>query len=235
MINVLWVDDLIKNQDGSNTDMCNSVINSAYDEGINITPFATYEEAFTELEKFPSKWIAIILDVRNDNAIEGSENQEYLVMRRRIESFREKNGNSVEPFIFVFSADPATISDAKRYFIKDADVQTKEVYIKPQDTETLFSDIKKVANYSPIYAVYNKHERVMNAIEDMGWSIDDKSSVIKLINAIENKNDNTNDALFNDFRKLLESALYDKLFKSGIMDGFEKNNPKSSSDKDTKL
>lgn len=230
MINVIWVDDLILNQDGTQTDLCKSIVNSAYDEGIDITPFATYNEAYNEMEKYPSKWIAIILDVRNDHAIAGSENQDYLSMRRRIEQFRKEHGNSVEPFIFVFSADPVTISDAKRYFIKDADIQSKEVYIKPNDTTILFEDIKSVAKFSSVYATYKKYEDIMVSLEKMKWNQEDQSLVFNLIKSIDIDNEYRNDNLYNGLRKLLEAALYTKLESVGIMDGFTNSNADSVDD-----
>lgn len=52
MINVIWVDDQILNPDGSQTDLCRSIVNSAYDEGIDITPFSTYDEAYHEMERY---------------------------------------------------------------------------------------------------------------------------------------------------------------------------------------
>lgn len=220
MINVIWVDDLIINLDGSQTDLCKSIVNSAYDEGIDITPFSTYDEAYREMEKYPSKWIAIILDVRKDHAIAGNENQDYLKMRRKIENFRKEQGSGVEPFIFVFSADPFTISDAKRYFIKDANILTKEVYIKPHDTNILFEDIKAAAKLSTVYATYKKYEDIMNSLENMEWNQEDQSIVFNLIKRIDTDNDFKNDNLFNGIRKLLETALYAKLEKVGILDGF---------------
>lgn len=231
MINVLWVDDLIINPDGTETDYCKSIVNSAYDEGIDITPFATYHEAYCEMEQCPSKWIAIILDVRNDKAIERNENQDYLRMRRKVENFRREHNNSVEPFIFVFSADPVTISDAKRYFIKDAGIQSKEVYNKPDDVNILFEDIKKVANFSANYAIYKKYEDIFDAMAEMNWSNEDQNLVFNLIKNIDSDNDYKNDTLYNGFRKLLEFALYTKLEKSGIMDDFKKF--KNESDDDT--
>lgn len=223
MINVLWVDDLIINPDGTETDYCKSTVNRAYDEGIDITPFATYDEAYSEIEKYPSKWIAIILDVRNDQAIEGNENQDFLKMRRRVRSFRSEHNNRVEPYIFVFSADHVTISNAKRYFDKDADIQSKEVYNKPDDINVLFEDIKAAANLSTIYATYKKYEDIMNAMAEMEWSGEDQNFVFSLIKNIDLDNDYKNDTIYTGIRKLLEVALYTKLERAGIMDGFEKS------------
>lgn len=231
MINVIWVDDLILNPDGSHTDMCDSIINIAYDEGIDITPFSTYEEAYHEIEKSPTRWISVILDVRNDKADNGNENQDYLNIRKKIESFRENHGNSVTPFIFVFSADPVTISDAQRYFRKDADIQTKEVYSKPNDISILLEDIKKTANISPYYETYRKHEKVINSMNKLGWNQEDKNRVFDLIHTIDSENDFNNDGLYTIFRKLLENALYIKLEKCGIMDGLK--NYKNDSKDDT--
>lgn len=222
MINVIWVDDLILNPDGTQTDMCKSIVNSAYDEGIDITPFANYDDAYIEMEKYPSKWIAIILDVRNDRAVGGSENQDYLNMRRRVEAFRKAHGNAVEPYIFVFSADPVTIADAKRYFIKDAEIIKNEVYIKPNDVDALFNDIKAAANLSVVYATYKKYEDVMISMERMGWSQEDQGIVFNLIKSIDADNDFKDDNLYNGMRKLLETALYTKLEKVGIMNDFAK-------------
>lgn len=229
MINVLWVDDLILNKDGSYTDLCNSFINNAFDEGIAIKPYATYDEAYKELQRFPSKWLAIILDVRNDNAETGNENQDYLAMRIKIEALRTASNNSKEPYIFVFSADATTISDSKRYFIKDADLQSKEVYIKPLDINLLIEDIKKIADKSESYSIYKDHEEIMKAMEELGWSEENQSTVFNLIRLIERKNNFQNDSLYNDMRKLLESAIYSKLEKVGIMDSYKTNN----SEKDT--
>lgn len=222
MINVIWVDDLIINPDGSQTDLCKSIVNSAYDEGIDITPFATYDEAYCEMEKFPSKWIAIILDVRNDRAAEGDENQGYLEMRRRIESFRKEHSSSVEPYIFVFSADPVTIKDAKRYFIKDAETQTKEVYIKPQDTNALLEDIKNVAAQSKNYAAFKKHEIVLDAMSKLEWDSTAQSIVFNLIKSIDIDNDYKNDIFYNAIRKILEDDVFKTLERKGMMTDYSK-------------
>lgn len=228
MINVLWVDDLILNKDGSYTDLCNSFINNAFDEGIAIKPYATYDEAYKELQRFPSKWLAIILDVRNDNAETGSENHDYQVMRKKIEAFRTASNNSKEPYIFVFSADK-TISDPQKYFIKDTELQSKEVYKKPLDINLLIEDIKKIEKLSESYSIYKDYEGIMKAMEELGWSEESQSTVFNLIKLIERKNNFQNDSLYNDMRKLLESAIYSKLEKVGIMDSYKTNN----SEKDT--
>lgn len=240
MINVIWVDDLILNPDGSQTDLCNSIVNSAYDEGIDITPFATYDEAYNAIETNPSKWIAIILDVRNDKASEGSENRDFLKMREKIKSFRMEHGNSVEPFIFVFSADAVTISDAKKYFIKDTELQSKEVYIKPNDTNVLFKDIIKIAEWSPVYTTYKKHEDIMNEMKNFGWSDEkqnvvfsilrsmdkmkwpneDQRTVYKLYKSIEIENDFKNHSLYPDMRKIVESDLYKRIEEVGLMNDY---------------
>lgn len=233
MINVIWVDDLILNPDGSQTDLCKSIVNSAYDEGIDITPFDTYEMAYQELERHPSKWIAIILDVRNDNATIGSENVDYLKTRRAIERFRKEHGNSVEPYIFVFSADPTTVSDAKRYFIKDAEIQTKEVYIKPNDTDALFGDIKKVANLSNVYATYKKFEDIMADMDKMGWSQEDQSLVFNLIKAIDSDNESKNHVLLTGIRKLFESAIFRQLDGTNIMTEYSEFLEKQPNTKDS--
>lgn len=220
MINVIWVDDLILNPDGSQTDLCNSIVNSAYDEDIDITPFATYDEAYNAIKANPSKWIAIILDVRNDKASEGSENKDFLKMREMIKSFRMEHGNSVEPFIFVFSADAVTISDAKKYFIKDTELQSKEVYIKPNDTNVLFKDIIKVANSSQIYAIYIKYKNIIDFIERTGWSRENINSVLKLIRCIEYNDENANNSLYLDMRGIVESDLYKRIEEVGLMNDY---------------
>lgn len=220
MINVIWVDDLILNPDGTQTDMCKSIVNSAYDEGIDITPFANYDDAYIEMEKYPSKWIAIILDVRNDRAVGGSENQDYLNMRRRVEAFRKAHGNAVEPYIFVFSADPITIADAKRYFIKDAEIIKKEVYIKPNDIDALFNDIKAAAKLSTTHSIYTKYKAIIDFITTAGWSRENINNVIKLIRCVEYNDDSTNDSYYNDMRKIVETDLYKRVTEVELMKGY---------------
>lgn len=219
MINVLWVDDLAFTAEGLQSDICKSIVNSAYDEGIDIIPYATYAEAYKELEDSPSKWTAIILDVNNSKATEGNENQDYLSMREKIIEFRKSNNNSVEPYIFVLSADQGTIADAKKYFRKDSELQTKEVYVKPTDGATLFEDIKTVARYSENYSIYKEHESLMDSLVEMNWTPKEQEIVFALIKSIEKRNDYKNDSIFNGMRKLLESTLYRTLEIKGVMDG----------------
>lgn len=218
MINVLWVDDLAFTAEGTQSDICKSIVNSAYDEGIDIIPYATYVDAYKELENSPSKWTAIILDVNNSKATEGNENQDYLSMREKIIEFRKSHHNSVEPYIFVFSADQGTIADAKKYFRRDSELQRMEVYKKPSDVAVLFDDIKTIAKYSENYAIYKEHESLLNNLVKMNWSSQEQEIVFSLIKSIEKQNDYKNDSIFNGMRKLLESTLYRILEYKGIMD-----------------
>ena len=61
MIEVVWVDDECLDDSGHLTHLGVSICDAAYRRGININAFRDYEAAKAELQRFPYKYMAIIL------------------------------------------------------------------------------------------------------------------------------------------------------------------------------
>lgn len=53
MIEVLWIDDECMNSSGELSGLGTSIVNTAYDKGINITPMLTYKEGINAIRNHP--------------------------------------------------------------------------------------------------------------------------------------------------------------------------------------
>lgn len=220
MKHVMWVDDLIFDSEGNCTDLCNSIVNRAYEDfDIDIEAFKTYDDAYTEFLKNPTKWIAVILDVQNDSA-EKNRNEDYMKGRRKFENYRAQH-HVEEPYIYVFSGQESVNSNAADYYVKDHPLQDKSVYNKPADVELLLDNINCLANNSSFYKLLTRFKDVINDLNTLMWSNDSKNDVIGIIRTIEIEDNTKDDSVFNKIRKILESDLYIHLEKKGIMDDYE--------------
>lgn len=223
MKHVIWVDDQIYDIHGNKSNLCNSIVDRAYESfDIDIEPFKTYDEAYTAFLSNPTKWIAIILDVQNDQAEKGSRNDDYKRGRRMFEKYRDQH-HVDEPYIYVFSGQESVHNVADDYFRKDHPLQDKTVYNKASadDAELMFKNINLLANHSGSYRLHTKYQNIINDLDKLEWSKESKDEVKTIIRSVEIDDNNTDQAVFNRIRKILESDLYVRLEKKGFMDSLE--------------
>lgn len=205
MIQVIWIDDNSLDYWGAPTEMANMVMDEAYDYGIEITPYSTYKEGLAALWKEPSRWNAIILDVRDERAQKDDEVEGFHWAQQEIHEFWSKQ-NRKDPYLFVFSGVDQYVSNGGS-LIRKRDYARKRVYAKPSEANLMFEDIQKVMEVSDLYQIKKKYEDVFDAIQTLNWSEEERTRLFTLIYSIEKENERRNDQFFNDIRKLLEGPV----------------------------
>ena len=123
---------------GHLTHLGESICDAAYRRGININAFRDYEAAKAELQRFPYKYMAIILDICDETAIDGNTHDSFLKMGRFLQTHRALY-NQQEPYVF-------NLSGVEKYWADDQmilkeEYTTKKVYEKPDDINLLMQDI----------------------------------------------------------------------------------------------
>ena len=203
MIEVVWVDDECLDDSGHLTHLGESICDAAYRRGININAFRDYEAAKAELQRFPYKYMAIILDICDETAIEGNTHDSFLKMGRFLQTHRALY-NQQEPYVF-------NLSGVEKYWADDQmilkeEYTTKKVYEKPDDINLLMQDIINLNNVSKLYSVRVSHENVLNIASQY---LDDESNAIfqKCIMLIEGYGVSNDSKLLNDMRKILENLV----------------------------
>lgn len=207
MINVLWIDDECRNESGSLTIMGKQFVEYAYELGIEIFAYSTYKDGLKAIKETPHKWIAVILDIREQRATDGGMADGYMSMRDKIRDLHKDLGQE-EPYIF-------TLSGEKRFHEKDSAIPhetycRKRVYDKNLgDYKLLFEDIHKIENISTLYRLTKEYGEVLNRSSVLGGA-----SVERLINLmwlilIKQKKDEV--LLLNEIRKYVEEFIIDKL------------------------
>lgn len=204
MIEVLWIDDeCIKGEP--------FILNAAL-HGIQITACKTYVEGIKTLEKEPKRWCAVILDIREQNAGQGTEVEGYLRARKAIEAF-QLNHRQFEPFIFVLSGEAEYIKSGS--LVLREEYASKNVYSKTtEDYKLLFDDIKRISNVSPYYQVQKEFESVLDIFKNYFKA--DKYRLLSLIKIILYDNCVNGQMLFNEFRKILEDVIFPKMDELGF-------------------
>lgn len=216
MIKVLWIDDECKDSDGGFTPMGREFIESACDEGIEITAITTYKEGLEAIENNPLKWCAVILDIREQNATNGDAADGYLDILRELEVYQRLH-NQKEPYIF-------TLSGEKQYQRQDSlaykrDYCSKRVYDKNgEDYKILFNDIRRIKNVSELYKLRTEYKDVIDASLTLGEGGDDR--LVRIMYPILLKKEHNDPSLLNEFRKYIEDFIMNKLVVSGF---FPKN------------
>ena len=97
MIEVLWIDDECKNQDGL-TDMGKGFVDLAYVYGIKITPMLTYKEGIDAIKKSPLRWSAVILDIHNQKATMRKASDDFVDANEQIIRFQVQHNQNSEWF-----------------------------------------------------------------------------------------------------------------------------------------
>lgn len=201
MIEVLWIDDECMNSSGERFGSGISIVNMAYDKGINITPMLTYKEGINAIRNHPLKWCAVILDIRNDKATTEKASDDFDAARDEIKGIQILN-HQREPYIFILSGDEQYHGDHST--IRKPDYCSKSIYAKHSgDYELLFEDILKIQSVSKLYTCQEQYKDVLTIANDFCG----EETWQRLLNALykitinDVKNDPT---LFNEMRKILE-------------------------------
>lgn len=205
MLEVLWIDDQCRCENGEYTIMGRNVIEYAYSKEIEITAITTYEEGIELIKKNPRKWIAVILDIRDQRATNGNAVSGYL---KAVEDFKKLRAEHKGLELYVF-----TLSGEKKYQEEDTLVYkpeycSKSVYEKcNEDYKILFDDIKKITNISVLYKIRSEYEDVLRVARRIG---DDEYWLIELIYRVLELSDRTT---LNDLRKYVERYIIPYLNK----------------------
>ena len=202
MIEVLWIDDECKNQDGL-TDMGKGFVDLAYVYGIKITPMLTYKEGIDTIKKSPLRWSAVILDIHNQKATTGKASDDFDDAREQIIRFQAQH-NQGEPFIFVLSGNKQYQTESST--IKKPDYCQKNIYDKNgEDYKLLFNDIIKIQDISRLYNCKEEYKDVLDVakhISDETWE-----SLLMLLYNVTVICEKKNTDLFNRMRKILEDVM----------------------------
>lgn len=201
MIEVLWIDDECMNSSGERSHLGISIVNMAYDKGINITPMLTYKEGINAIRNHPLKWCAVILDIHNQKATSGKASDDFDAARDEIKGIQILN-HQREPYIFILSGHEQYHGDHST--IRKPDYCSKSIYAKNSgDYELLFEDILKIQSVSKLYTCQEQYKDVLTIANDSCG----EGTWQRLLNALykitinDVKNDPT---LFNEMRKILE-------------------------------
>lgn len=203
MIKVLWIDDECLNEQGDLTDLGREFIECAYDEDIDITPKSNYKEGLDAIETQPSEWIAVILDIREQKAMNGNGADGFLEACERVRRLHWSKKQE-EPYVFV-------LSGAKQYHEPDSPISqptycTKRVYDKNgKDYKILFEDIRKIAKKSSLYQLRKNYTEVLDAAKVLGE--DAYNRLFEIMEPILVDGNTCDSLLLNEIRKYLEEFI----------------------------
>lgn len=205
MIEVMWIDDEWE-------DKGIPFIISAENEGINIAPYDTYAKGLMALEREPKKWVAVILDIREQAAMQGTVTDNFHMAREKIKEFQLLN-HQKEPYVFVLTGE-ANYLDSDAF--PKMNYASKRVYSKGlEDCKILFDDIKKIAELSLINQITHEYNDVLSAAIDY-FKVDNdtfKRLFLLIQEILYNKIVNNPD-LLNAIRKLLwEKIVFPKMYE----------------------
>lgn len=202
MIEVMWIDDEWE-------DKGVPFIMSADNEGINIAPYDTYAKGIAALERDPQRWVAVILDVREQAAEQGTATDNFHMAREKIKEFQLLN-HQKEPYVFVLTGE-ANYLDSDAF--PKMNYASKRVYSKGlEDCKILFDDIKRIAELSLINQITHEYNDVLSAAKDY-FKVDSNTYVrlFKLIQKIIYQRVVNNQKLLNEIRKILEIMIVPQL------------------------
>lgn len=195
--NIIWIDDKCEELSG--------FVDEAYYEGIDIKPFQYGLDAINELEKNPSKYDGIILDVKCwYDRDEVDSVQGFYDIRDEIN--KRFTGKDIYFPLFVYSGQPDYISNAsfKEY------LRGERLYVKfnKNDEEDLYVDIKKAADQRLDTQIRHKYLSELNC-DDI---VDELVDIMKY-----SENGVTNDELFFPKVRYVIHWLMDRLNEYGIL------------------
>lgn len=201
MIEVLWIDDECKKQDVL-TPMGQEFIELAFEYGINVTPMLTYKEGIDAIDKNPSRWSAVILDIHNQKATKGKASDDFDEAKEQIVRLQGQN-RQVEPYIFVLSGNKQYQTESST--IRKPEYCQKNIYDKNgEDYKILFEDILKIKNVSELYKCQEQYKDVLKIAKQLSEETWEK--LMELLLEITVKGERKNADLINRMRKVLENV-----------------------------
>ena len=203
MIEVLWIDDECWE------DKYTGFIEMAYGDGdvddkdrIKITAMSTYKEGIDAIEQDPSKWKAVILDIRDAKETTGKPSKGFSRAYNKIITIN--NNNQKEPYIFVLSGEKQYQTES--FVIDKPEYCRKEVYEKTQEgCKLLFEDIRNITNVSELFTCKKQYEDVLDIAKFCGEETEKR--LLILLYKITVENIRNNPAFLNDMRKTLEDIM----------------------------
>jgi CheY-like chemotaxis protein len=214
---VLWVDD-----QHNDSEMIQFII-EAEGEGLLLEGFASFEEAFENLQKNLEQFDAILLDgmfFEKKGQVAGTEDEVGIGMA--IAKIYELKSEKAFPWFVLSGKEQFTrgrnsilTANKKRCFDKT----------NPKDVVDLFSVLKVEADQQEDTQIKHKYHKVFEVCTDKYLGTDSAKSLIDLLKSIENQQiSQSTENKFNGIRKIIEKlfaafnrigVLPDNVFKGG--------------------
>ena len=214
MINVLWVDDKVYDEEGNLTSLYDTVVDRGADVGIEVHAYQNYDEALIALKSEPRKWNAIILDICDERSERGETEDGFSKIYREIEKFQERY-KQTEPYVFVYSGSDRFSTKEQQSIIPKQDY-AQRVYRKGDVSQLkkMFVDIKNIVDQSQNYKLQQKYHDIFSSVESLEWEKENLAVLWKIILSVENNE--SAPSLLNDMRKLLEGEVLSLFMGLGI-------------------
>lgn len=209
MYNVLWIDDQCKDQE------LKQFIIKAYNNGIKLDGYQSYEEGFEVLEKNIETYDAILLDgmfFEKKGQQKGTEDESGLGMA--IAKINELKSKKTFPWFVLSGKDAFTKSENSIIKANKALCFDKS---NPSDVLQLFEEIKRAAKNQSDFQIKHRYRNILEICNHNYIGTIQFERVFSLIKDIENKNgiEKTGD-LLNPIRKIVE-ALFGRLRGLGVI------------------
>lgn len=220
MYNVLWIDDQCNDQE------LKQFIIKAYNNGIKLNGYPSYEEGFEVLESNLEKYDAILLDgmfFEKKGQQKGTEDE--LGLGRAIAKINELKNRKVFPWFVLSGKESFTTSENLILTVNEVSCFDKS---KSSHVLQLFEEMKKAAQTQSDFQLKHQYNNILEVCDDRYIGTNQFKRVFSLIKDIENKGriDKTGD-LLNPIRKIIE-ALFGSLRDIGIIPSEVKSINRSS-------
>ena len=197
---IIWIDD--------EWQKIADFIADAEQEKIDITPFSSHEEGIAELLKKPHLYDAVILDAKvkkkKDDEATGLEG--LIASIKKLESIK---GISYIPY-FIYTGEP---DYANSQIFRET---YGDYYIKPQDKERLFSDIKKSLLEKKETRLKERFDYAFEAISSKYLPNDYSNELMQLLLTLDQSNLVDSRKYFSHVR-LLTEAVFKSAYEYGLV------------------
>lgn len=186
LIDVLWIDDL--------TSIWDSYKAEAELEGLRLHPFASWEEAESQLKENYGKWSAIILDAKCKVKKDDSDGVDFLIpVLQELRGLAERFHHTIPWFVLSGDIDDSSIIDIfLRHSQRDWDPHMAPFYDKNTDTEELWSNIIAVSEKTKSHELAITHDlyrEVFESLESCNLNPQVKRNLIDLLLPLHYSND----------------------------------------------
>ena len=188
---LIWIDDQFTDQSG--------FITEAEQEEIELVPFKTSREGMIELENNWNLYDGVILDAK---VYKNSEDETAKLdgLSNSIQIIHSLTSKRVIPY-FIFTAHPDLL--ASETF--NAMLNGKSSFLKNEDNEKLFREIKKAADNEPYTIIRHKYRKVFDVCTTKYSLESTNKHLFDILFSIENQWEKFDDEkYFNGLRKVIE-------------------------------